>query len=197
ARIFGRGGFRSGAAAAPQPNTSAATSATPALGLRTSLRACAVPFELRQRPLRPDDRRASVLETVQERQVGEEVLSGVDSPLDRLQLGETFLGEPLSLEHLVGERIEVGMTAEEELQQQAVAGHARDRVTRVEPGPEGILAVRRDPVDLLVGAPFLDDGRDDGEPALDKPGEDRVDLALCGPPEIADAPLRELVELVT
>jgi hypothetical protein len=149
-----------------------------------------------QHPVGPGDRRTRVLEAVQQGQVGEEVLVGVDRPLDLLELHELRLGKPLPLEHLLSKRGEIRVAAEEKLQEQPVARHTGDRIRRLEPFAERALTRRRDPVDELVRPLLLRDGRAPRQPALDQARQDRVDLALCRPPEVADAAACELVELV-
>src|SRR4051812_19790399 len=144
----------------------------------------------------PRQDRPRALEPVQKGQVGEEILVAVDPALDLLELGQLHSSEPLALGDLVAESAEVAVAPEEELQEQPVAGDAGDRLGRLEPAAQRLLARTRDRVELLVRPLVLRDRRGPRESALDKPREDRVDLALRRAPEVADAAARELVELV-
>src|SRR4051794_18148426 len=172
---------------------SAETSASAArLGTRMGLLAVEQP----QDALRPGDRRTRALEPVEQRQVGKEVHITVDRALDLLELRELFACEPLALGHLLPEGAQVGMTSEEELEQQAVAGDARDGLGGVEPRAQGAFAGRHDRVELFVRALLLRDRSRPRQATLDEARQDRVDLALRRAPEVADAAASELVELV-
>ena len=98
---------------------------------------------------------------------------------------------------MLAQRVEARVTAEEQLEQQSVPRDAGDRFWRVEPGAERALAPARDSVELLVGPLLVRDDLRLSESPFDEPRQDRVDLALGGAPEVADAALRQLVELVT
>src|SRR6266576_1017900 len=97
----------------------------------------------------------------------------------------------------LAQRVEVGVAAEEQLEQQSVPRDAGDRFWRVEPGAERPFARARDFVELLIGPLLLRDDHRLSKSPFDEPRQDRVDLALGGAPEVADAAPRQLVEVVT
>src|SRR5207248_3001131 len=137
-----RGEDEAVASEAPARTTTVATTTA---SLRTG-RLRAPPVEQRQCPVGPGDRRARVLEPVQQRQVGEEVAVAVDRQVDLLELGELLLRAALPLIDLRPERLGICVRAEEELEQEPVARHAAHRLIGIEPGLERVLPLGGDAV---------------------------------------------------
>ena len=82
---------------------------------------------------------------------------------------------------------------EEDLQHQLVE---RTRRRVFEPGSHRLLSGRRQAVELLVGAARLAHHSAPGEPRLDEPRQDRVELTLRGRPDMPHARLDSLQKVV-